>query len=418
MRRTSGAVERRHVDPAIVRPEADAPDDAADPGRRQIERRRDPGRRLPGWHVTGLDGRLDRLLLQPDIDAALDAFIGPVRIVEIGGEIVREAGEAGLHARQRPVQRHALDGEAPQIDVAAAVAPGDVMVGLVAHPLAQRVTVHRQIVVAHQMQPFDHILATVEAGDARRAADAQMHLAAVEMQVLGDLRPRLSGADHQHGAGRQRSRVPIVRRMHLQDRRIDGSGERRDDRVVVAAGGDHHLVGLERSCAGLQQIAAGLATRQSVDRDAAPDRRIEAAHVVVEIGDDLVLDHEAIGIVAPIGMAGQGALPVRRDQAETVPALVSPGVAGRVAIQQHMIDIGALEMPAQRQSGLAGADDRHRDMRHGPPRKESFFESGHGQAPPSRNATTVTLVPGKAEKSRARCSMRSSCDSARVHGMP
>ena len=88
-----------------------------------------------------------------------------------------------------------------QIDVAAAVAAGDVVIGLVAHALAQRMLVHRQIVVAHQVQPLDHVLAAIAPRHPRRIADAQMHLAAGEMQILGDLAAGLSAAHHQHGAG-------------------------------------------------------------------------------------------------------------------------------------------------------------------------------------------------------------------------
>jgi hypothetical protein len=43
---------------------------------------------------------------------------------------------------------------------------------------------------------------------------------------------------------------------------------------------------------------------------------VETGHEAIEIRDDLILLHETVGIVAAIGIAGQVALPVRRDQAK------------------------------------------------------------------------------------------------------
>ena len=92
-------------------------------------------------------------------------------------------------------------------------------------------------------------------------------------------------------------------------------------------------------------------------------RRPERCHIGVDIFDDLVAQHEAVRIGARVGIARQLALPVRRHQAERVPALRPPGMAGALLLEHHVVDATALEEPADRQAGLAGADDRHREVR-------------------------------------------------------
>ena len=47
-------------------------------------------------------------------------------------------------------------------------------------------------------QPGDDVPAAVAAGDPRRVADGEVHLAAGQVQVLGDLRAGLAGAHDQH----------------------------------------------------------------------------------------------------------------------------------------------------------------------------------------------------------------------------
>ena len=100
-------------------------------------------------------------------------------------------------------------GEFAQVDVAAAVAAGEVMVGFLADFFAQRMLIDRQIVLAEVGQPVHRVLAAVAARAAGRAADDEVGLAAVEMQVLGDLAAGLAAADDQDLAGRQLAAVAI-----------------------------------------------------------------------------------------------------------------------------------------------------------------------------------------------------------------
>ena len=71
--------------------------------------------------------------------------------------------------------------------------------------------VHRQIVIAHQMQPLDDVLAAIAPRHSRCIGDAEIDLAAGDMQVLGDLTAGLTAADNEHRALGQLRRVVVQR---------------------------------------------------------------------------------------------------------------------------------------------------------------------------------------------------------------
>jgi hypothetical protein len=132
----------------------------------------------------------------------------------------RSRGElqgGAVQAVQATEQLHAFAGEATQVDVAPAVAAGDVMVSVVAHTLTQRVYINTNVVVAHLGQPVDHVLAAIEARTTGRIAYSQKHFAPRQMQVFGDLRTGLPGTDDQHIALWQRLRIAVLLGMNLGD---------------------------------------------------------------------------------------------------------------------------------------------------------------------------------------------------------
>ena len=67
--------------------------------------------------------------------------------------------------------------------------------------------------------------------------------------VERDLRARVARADDEDGAVLELARVPVVARMELADGRIELAGERGDARLVVGAGRDDDLIGLEPAIA-------------------------------------------------------------------------------------------------------------------------------------------------------------------------
>ena len=77
--------------------------------------------------------------------------------------------------------------------------------------------------------------------------------------------------------------------------------------------------------------------------------------------DHLGHRHEAVGIGAFVAIAGQPALPVRRQQPQRIPALAAPGVGHLAALEHDVIDRALAEAAARRQPGVPGADDDGRD---------------------------------------------------------
>ncbi len=74
------------------------------------------------------------------------------------------------------------------------------------------------LVVAHVGKPGDDVAAPVEPGAAGCVADREVHLATGQMQILGDLRAGLSGADDQDFALGQLGGVAVLVRVDLRDR--------------------------------------------------------------------------------------------------------------------------------------------------------------------------------------------------------
>src|SRR6202030_39856 len=119
---------------------------------------------------------------------------------------------------------------------------------------------------------------------------------------------------------------------------------------------------------------------EALDRDAFAQRRLERGDEAVDVIDDLMANHKAMRIVAPVGKARQLALPVRRHQTERVPALGAPSMAGTLFLEHNVIYSRTLEVPADRQARLSAADDGHRMVRNG-----IRVRSVHGGSPSIRH---------------------------------
>ena len=92
-----------------------------------------------------------------------------------------------LHVGEAPIELHPLAGELSQIDIAPAIAPGDVVIGLATHLFFHRMVVHRHAVIPHVFEPIDHVAPTVAASGARSSPYAEVNAAPGQVQVLGDL---------------------------------------------------------------------------------------------------------------------------------------------------------------------------------------------------------------------------------------
>ena len=90
---------------------------------------------------------------------------------------------------------------------------------------------------------------------------------------------------------------------HMQTRReIRCSGG--PEWLLVAAGGDHHLAGLEVANGGAQQETAVVAQDELGDLDTLSNRRLEAVGIGDEVIHQLVPRHETVRIGPGVGLAG------------------------------------------------------------------------------------------------------------------
>src|SRR5258708_33645660 len=89
------------------------------------------------------------------------------------------------------------------------------MIGFRANPLLQWMLIYRHVVIAHLVQPIDHVFTAIPARGSGSAADAEMHLTTGQMELLCYLAARLTGADHQHFSGGQCSRISVLSGMQM-----------------------------------------------------------------------------------------------------------------------------------------------------------------------------------------------------------
>jgi hypothetical protein len=87
------------------------------------------------------------------VDQFADAVVHGVRPVQALHQVVAEAEAAAHDVVEAVVQHHALNRELAQIDVAPAVAPGQIVVGFAPHAFPGRMRRHRQVVLAEVRQP-------------------------------------------------------------------------------------------------------------------------------------------------------------------------------------------------------------------------------------------------------------------------
>src|SRR5262249_28610063 len=103
-------------------------------------------------------------------------------------------------------------------------------------------------------------------------------------------------------------------------------------------------------------------------------RRRDRGRVPLEVADDLVARHEPVRVVAVVRVARQLHGPVRRDEAEALPA-PAPGLADPAALEHDVADAGAPQLVARREPGLPAADDDDVEL----------LDCGHPGAAPRRS---------------------------------
>src|SRR5690349_560426 len=125
MRGIAASVENGRIDPAEIRPEADAPYDRRNAAVRQVERRA-LAFGLPHGFITRTGRRVDAMLLDEAVDARVDPVIRVVGAVERFDQIRRELQAAVAQIVEPAIEFHAFERKAPKIDIPPAVAARDI----------------------------------------------------------------------------------------------------------------------------------------------------------------------------------------------------------------------------------------------------------------------------------------------------
>jgi hypothetical protein len=250
-------------------------------------------------------------------------------------------------------QLHAQRVQRPQVEVVAAAVAGGEDVG--EEPsLRGGQRAHRLVDEARLYQPPEEVVAAEPAGGPRRAAAREEDLAPGLVQLLRELAAGLPAADHEHRPGREAGGLGVVVGVEARDAVREHVGERRAVRPLVGAAAEHDPAGEQVARRCLQPVAPAGRGRDGAHVDLLPHRHV--AGVALEVGDDLVPWHVAVGVVAVVAAAGQLDRPVRRHEAERRPA-IAPALPDAPALQHHVLDPGAGELVAHRQARLTGADD-------------------------------------------------------------
>src|SRR5262249_58867897 len=95
-------------------------------------------------------------------------------------------------------------------------------------------------------------------------------------------------------------------------------------------------------------------------------RQVEVLHIFLQISDDLLPGHKAIGIVALILGTRQSSLPVWRVEDKGVPAMVAPGIAWLIRLfKDDMVAALLTQVVADRKPCLSPTNnDRLNRFRH------------------------------------------------------
>ena len=135
----------------------------------------------------------------------------------------------------------------------------------------------------------------------------------------------------------------------------------RDAGQIARTARDHQGPAAQLSLIGHDLVPVGCPADRGDGRMSADRRRTDRGEARDE-RDHLRRGHVTVWIRTVVAIAGQASLPVRRQQAQGVPALAPPGVGDLTAIEHEMIDPVLDEAAARRQSGVTCPDDDRRDV--------------------------------------------------------
>src|SRR5262249_1662369 len=211
--------------------------------------------------------------------------------------------------------------------------------------------VNGPIIKAKPFRPPVRVLAAIAPWLAAGTADSEIHLLALLIELLRDLRPPFGAPPHQPRPGTELFWMAVRVRMNLLDGRWQGRAELWHLGRLVKAGGDDDIARREAvAVISLDQIPArSVVAEHAFDADPIANGEMEALDVVFEIANHFRARHEAVRIASAVLRAWQAGLPVGCVERERVPAVVAPSLGWLVRLFQHdMLTSLASEIIANR----------------------------------------------------------------------
>ena len=215
-------------------------------------------------------------------------------------EVRREAGAAAVGAEEVPEHGDAQLAQRAVVKVVAAAGSRRLHVG--EQPSSGSGNDSTVVEEPRLERPPRQVPATEPAGEPRSPPTGQGDITACQVQLLGDLAPRLAAADDQHRTRRQFRRVAVVLDVDLQQI-LRERGRSWPVGPLVGAGAEDHCPGDDLAGRRLEEettFGPGPSEVASMpSRTGAPNPA-----VALEVRHDLVPWHEAVGVAAVVVMTG------------------------------------------------------------------------------------------------------------------
>src|SRR5262245_39063234 len=196
-------------------------------------------------------------------------------------------------------------------------------------------------------------------------ANRQIHLLASEIEFLCDLGTRLDAAHNQRRTGYELLRVAVGVGVDLSYRWRQCRTEARHFGRLIKSSCDHDIP--DRKVAAVPNVdqvqPRCFVPLHPLDAHVVANRQMEPLNVGLEIGDDVVARHEAVGVRTFVLGARQPRLPVWRIERERIPAVIAP-CFWRLArlLHDQMIATLPCQVVAHRKPGLPSTNDDSVDL--------------------------------------------------------
>ena len=284
----------------------------------------------------------------------------PVRVRHVGFEPAPEQGAA----TREPLQTAGHDDARPlqhvEVEVLSPVHPGQRHARSTPRGNGIGNGVDRHVEVAELVDPAPDVPAAVAPRQARVPAGRDRDRAARTSELERELLSGRSCADDEHAAVRQAVGCDVAARVQRESSGRNGAGGVRKQGQVAVTGRDDDVPRAPCSTAGRDAKALGRPL-DAHDGDSFRHGGGEGRRVVLQSRHEAVARRVRVRVSGD-RLAGERARPRRGQERERLPSLRPPPLPDATALEDDVAPAGVRELAAQREAGLAAADD-HR-LRH------------------------------------------------------